>query len=145
MPIMATFHPRFDKGKATDTRHGFDLRCLHSYLYKTQRLLILPLKKLILIHKNFPVSSTKAEEHHSCYLIVRFYKNASVSIIADNKNLLYSMYQNPSATTMHRLDDLKKTKLRGLSPRANYTDRAAAACRRSDCQLVQIEGAKWSA
>jgi hypothetical protein len=26
---------------------------------------------------------------------------------------------------------LKKTKLRGLSPRANYTDRAAAAGRRS--------------
>jgi hypothetical protein len=26
-----------------------------------------------------------------------------------------------------------KTKLHGLSPRANYTDRATAACRRSDC------------
>jgi hypothetical protein len=34
-----------------------------------------------------------------------------------------------------------KTKLHGLSPRANYTDRATAACRRSDCQLVRIEGA----
>jgi hypothetical protein len=30
-------------------------------------------------------------------------------------------------------------------PRANYTDRATAACRRSDCQLVRIEGATWSA
>jgi hypothetical protein len=29
----------------------------------------------------------------------------------------------------------KKTKLHGLSPRANYTDRATAACRRSNCQL----------
>jgi hypothetical protein len=38
-----------------------------------------------------------------------------------------------------------KTKLHGLSLRANYTDRATAACRRSDCQLVQIEGAMWSA
>jgi hypothetical protein len=36
-------------------------------------------------------------------------------------------------------------KLNGLSPRANYTDRATAACRRSDCQLVRIEGATWSA
>jgi hypothetical protein len=27
----------------------------------------------------------------------------------------------------------KKTKLQGLGPRANYTDRATAACRRSDC------------
>jgi hypothetical protein len=39
----------------------------------------------------------------------------------------------------------KKTKLHGLSPRANYTDRATAACRRSDCQLLRIEGAMWSA
>jgi hypothetical protein len=36
-------------------------------------------------------------------------------------------------------------KLHGLSPRANYTDRATAGCRRSDCQLLQIEGATWSA
>jgi hypothetical protein len=28
-----------------------------------------------------------------------------------------------------------KTKLHGMSPRANYTDRATAACWRSDCQL----------
>jgi hypothetical protein len=27
-----------------------------------------------------------------------------------------------------------KTKLHGLSPRANYTDRTTAVCRRSDCQ-----------
>jgi hypothetical protein len=40
---------------------------------------------------------------------------------------------------------LEKTKLHGLSPRAKYTDRAAAACRRSDCQLVRIEGTTWSA
>jgi hypothetical protein len=36
-------------------------------------------------------------------------------------------------------------KLHGLSPRANYTDRATAACRRSDCQLLRIEGTTWSA
>jgi hypothetical protein len=36
-------------------------------------------------------------------------------------------------------------KLHGLSPRANYTDRATAACRRSDFQLLRIEGATWSA
>jgi hypothetical protein len=38
-----------------------------------------------------------------------------------------------------------KTKLHGLGLRANYTDRATAACRRSDCQLLQIEGSTWSA
>jgi hypothetical protein len=36
--------------------------------------------------------------------------------------------------------DIKKTKLHGLSPRANYTDRAIAACRRSDCQLFADRG-----
>jgi hypothetical protein len=38
-----------------------------------------------------------------------------------------------------------KTKLHGLNPRTNYTDRATAACRRSDCQLLWIKGATWSA
>jgi hypothetical protein len=40
---------------------------------------------------------------------------------------------------------LKKTKFCGLSPRVNYTDRATAACRRSDCELLRIQGATWSA
>jgi hypothetical protein len=44
------------------------------------------------------------------------------------------------------LDDIKlKTKLHGLSPQAIYTEQATAACRRSDCQLVRMEGATWSA
>jgi hypothetical protein len=30
--------------------------------------------------------------------------------------------------------------IHGLGPQANYTDRANAACRRSDCQLLRIEG-----
>jgi hypothetical protein len=38
-----------------------------------------------------------------------------------------------------------KTKLHGLSPRPNYTDRATAACRRSDCELLRIKGSMWSA
>jgi hypothetical protein len=49
-----------------------------------------------------------------------------------------------TATPLYNLKKLKK-KLHGLSPRANYTDRATAACRRSDCQLLRIEGATWSA
>jgi hypothetical protein len=31
-----------------------------------------------------------------------------------------------------------------FSPQANYTDRGTAACRRSLCQLLQIEGVAWS-
>jgi hypothetical protein len=40
---------------------------------------------------------------------------------------------------------LKLTEIRGLSPRAIYTDRAIAACRRSYCQILRIEGVAWSA
>jgi hypothetical protein len=36
-------------------------------------------------------------------------------------------------------------KLHGLSPRANYTDQATAACRRSQCKLLRMKGATWSA
>jgi hypothetical protein len=39
----------------------------------------------------------------------------------------------------------KQNKLHGLSPRANYTNRATAASRRSGCQLLRIKGATWSA
>jgi hypothetical protein len=34
----------------------------------------------------------------------------------------------------------KENKLLDLSPRANYTDRTTAACQRSYCQLLRIEG-----
>jgi hypothetical protein len=35
--------------------------------------------------------------------------------------------------------------LRGLSPRANYTDRKAAAFWRSQCQILLTEGVTWEA
>jgi hypothetical protein len=38
------------------------------------------------------------------------------------------------------MDTKTKTKLHGLSPRANHTDRVTAACRRSDCQLFANRG-----
>jgi hypothetical protein len=44
-----------------------------------------------------------------------------------------------------KLKKKTKTKLHGLSPRANYTNRATAACQRSDCQILWVEGATWSA
>jgi hypothetical protein len=42
-----------------------------------------------------------------------------------------------------RQNPVSKKKLHGLSPQVNYTDRAIAACRRSNCQLLRIEGATW--
>jgi hypothetical protein len=41
-------------------------------------------------------------------------------------------------------ETMPRQKLRGFSPRANYTDRATAACRRSQCHLLWIEDVAWS-
>jgi hypothetical protein len=46
---------------------------------------------------------------------------------------------------LNKISHLHSEILHGLSPRANYIDRATSACRRSDCQLLRIEGATWSA
>jgi hypothetical protein len=46
-------------------------------------------------------------------------------------------------STTEELKLKTKTKLHGLRLRANYTDRATASYRRSDCQLLRIEGATW--
>jgi hypothetical protein len=43
------------------------------------------------------------------------------------------------------VDQIEKKKLHGLSPRANYTDRATATPRRSNSQLLRKKGATWSA
>jgi hypothetical protein len=39
----------------------------------------------------------------------------------------------------------RKTKFRGLSPLANYSDRATAVCQRSYCELLWVGGVAWSA
>jgi hypothetical protein len=52
-----------------------------------------------------------------------------------------SMRKNRSS---ERSTKQSKNKLRGLRPRANYTDRATASCRRSYCQPLRIEGVSWS-
>jgi hypothetical protein len=54
---------------------------------------------------------------------------------------LTDAYESASCYTW----ELTKNELRGLSPRGNYTDQATAACRRSYCQLLRIEGATLSA
>jgi hypothetical protein len=46
--------------------------------------------------------------------------------------------------TLHAMNS-KKNKLRGLSPRANYANRAIATCWRSYYQLLRIDDATWSA
>jgi hypothetical protein len=55
-----------------------------------------------------------------------------------------AFYSRPYFISTYLCESTLK-KLHGLSPRPNYTDRATAACRRSDCQFLRIEGATWSA
>jgi hypothetical protein len=43
----------------------------------------------------------------------------------------FSIYYSPMSYFLKFLPLSLKTKLRGFSPQANYTDRATAACRRS--------------
>jgi hypothetical protein len=49
--------------------------------------------------------------------------------------------------TIDTLMQKTKKKLNSVacSPQANYTDRAAAACQRSEGQFLRIEGVAWSA
>jgi hypothetical protein len=70
--------------------------------------------------------------------------------VPHNNSLLIQIYHSDRQRQKHYSilllnKKLAEKKLHGLSPRPNYTDRATAACRRSDCQLLRIEGATWSA
>jgi hypothetical protein len=53
---------------------------------------------------------------------------------------LYSIQQKPAAFFTLDWSLFFKKKLHGLSPRANYTDRATTTCQRSDCQLIADRG-----
>jgi hypothetical protein len=70
---------------------------------------------------------------------------STVSSLWPNNEPLVLFSPRPIMARKCSLVTKKKTKLHGLSPRANYTDRATPSCRRSDCQLLRIEGATWSA
>jgi hypothetical protein len=61
------------------------------------------------------------------------------------RRTVYDFYTQEEPVPTVRKQTNKTNKLHGLSPRANYTDRVTAACRRSDCQLLRIKGATWSA
>jgi hypothetical protein len=54
------------------------------------------------------------------------------------------IYQETVILVLTALRTLQ-TKLCGFSPQASYTNRATAACRRSCCQLLRMEGVAWSA
>jgi hypothetical protein len=46
---------------------------------------------------------------------------------------------------LQTIENKQKKNSVACSPQANYTDRATAACRWSECQLLRIGGVAWSA
>jgi hypothetical protein len=78
-----------------------------------------------------------AMDHHHI-----FCRSSGSSVAMERQYRERSVRLAPSTDTTGLL---QTNKLHGLSSQANYTDRATAACRRSDCQLLRIEGATWSA
>jgi hypothetical protein len=59
-----------------------------------------------------------------------------------NVNLSFETHKNEQEESIKVSSENQqgKKKLHGPSPRANYTGRATAACRRSNCQLLRIKG-----
>jgi hypothetical protein len=53
---------------------------------------------------------------------------------------LYRPFNRNAMINDSYLCTVSTNKLHGLSPRANHTDRATAACRRNDCQLFADKG-----
>jgi hypothetical protein len=78
-----------------------------------------------------------------CGVCCEFHETSSAYISMGKRER--ALYGAEIALECFKCLTYKKTKLHGLSPRANNTDRATAACRQNDCQLLWIEGATWSA
>jgi hypothetical protein len=90
---------------------------------------------------NWDATSSSVQITVECWVFRMSWVRISASETTNRSCLwcyaLKSMYHNKIKN--------KQNKLHGLSPRSNYTDRSTAACRRSDCQLLRIEGATLSA
>jgi hypothetical protein len=84
--------------------------------YRRLSMVIYDTTQYTIHYTTYPKTLLKSE----CY---NFYKRA----VNHNWNLFYLLQWDCNKNNKK----LKKTKLHGLSPRANYTDRATAACRRS--------------
>jgi hypothetical protein len=98
-----------------------------------------------LAYYKFPLSE---DYYMNCMDLFRMWSVESTELSAHwfRRCVLYRADSvNMVGTCRLSLQQKKTNKLHGLSPRANYTDRATAACWRSDCQLLRIKGATWSA
>jgi hypothetical protein len=92
---------------------------------------------LWLLLKNF-INICQAQIRCSCVILSATFLMSHAMTVKWCENFPLSP---PSPPTKQK----NKNKLHCLSPWANYTDRVTAASRRSDCQLLRIKGATWSA
>jgi hypothetical protein len=104
----------------------------------------------VVCHNMFHNKNSKILTFYYMVLLILFYY-VTIDFIKEKQEDMPHQYKkvetkvNLNYTLMIFLYLNDKKELHGLSPRANYTDRATAACRRSDCQLFRIKGATWSA
>jgi hypothetical protein len=89
--------------------------------------------------ETFKLQTKAAHERSPCHTTVPLYHTEAAQPMVSS---LSTQTDQPSnRMKLHFLSKKQKTnKLHGLSPRANYTDRATAASRRSGCQLLRIKG-----
>jgi hypothetical protein len=66
-------------------------------------------------------------------------------VLSQEKAYIKREFLRRLLSSTYLITKTKRTKLRGSSPQANYTDRAITACTGSYYQLLRIEGVAWSA
>jgi hypothetical protein len=71
--------------------------------------------------------------------LLRLSADRMKSVGWSKRALQQTCYSSPGKNIISILN-IRIKELHGLSPRANYTDRATAACRRSDCKLFTDRG-----
>jgi hypothetical protein len=77
------------------------------------------------------------------YETVPIYK--TTQYLTQKTAIVTYFWQNVNKLIWSTFITVQLNKLHGLSPQANYANRATAAFRQSSCQLLQIEGVAWSA
>jgi hypothetical protein len=114
-----------------------DLKCTELKTYS--RLFRLNWANVSRIFMQINLTRNYTVNHYAgnIFRVVVFNSNSDFEISVSNPTKFYlrtsyliSCHRKRS-NNLYNISSLKKTKLRGLSPQANYTDRSTAACRRS--------------
>jgi hypothetical protein len=121
-------------GLCGKTSRYMNTKCESDISEKIRMFLNKLLQTVYEICPGFKVRCTKFTVSKKTYT---YYNLNNIAVIFINVSKLIS--------SLRYVVTYPQKKLHSLSPRANYTDRATATCRRSDCQLLRIKSATWSA